>query len=132
MQKQKIRLARNNLLYQYSIFFLFLLAVHFLPSTGLVAIISLFALLISGFVLFFYKGKIQTRHFFSERWVLFLLQLVIFRKLGNNVSSVFGWNANQLLYYWLPLYQLACMFGYNLGIKRINKSSSNWKYRFAK
>lgn len=136
MEKQKFQRIRDNLFCQYSIFFLFLIAVHFLPSTKLITIISLFALLISSFILFFYKGKIRTTHFLMERYVLFLLQLFIFRKLGAfqgyYVNELFGWSVNQLLRYWLPLYQLACLLGYNFGIKQLNKSRNKRNYLFAK
>lgn len=125
MNKQKIELIRNNLVCQYCVLFLFLLATHFLPSTRPIVVISLIALVIMGFILFYFKGRTRSNHFIVDRFLLFLIQLFIFRKLGTfqgfAYKEIFGWSLNQMLLYWLPIFQIICMVGYNYGIKHKDK-----------
>lgn len=132
VEKSKIQQMKETLLCQYSIFVLFLLTAPFLPATRFVTIIRLLVLMISSFILFFFKGKKRTTHSIFERYVLFLLQLVIFRKLGSHMSQCFGMNIHQLIHDWLSWYQLLCMIGYNLGITQRNKNSRTRTNVFAK
>lgn len=125
LNKQKNQLIRNNLMCQYCVLFLFLLATYFLPSNRPVVVISLIVLVISGFILFYFRGKTLSNHFIVERYLLFLIQLFIFRKLGTFQGfahkEIFGWTLNQMLLYWLPIFQINCMIGYNYGIEHKNK-----------
>lgn len=121
-----LKIIFKHLVAQIAIFIVFGLLVYYLFSSlfnlnNTVLYLNLAIWMMASFILFYIMGIKTTTTTRLNRFYFFIFQAFIFVIIGilqgNEFGDVLTWLINQLCRYWLPIFQIVCMLGYNLGLR---------------